>query len=920
MKKLLLNILTILLVTSKPPLCAQVNMENDPNSSEIPLYEESKEKESKESLDQYNAPEKPEIKKQSRFKKFVQKIFPKKIDKYDIKGSNYSDPESPLYNTLQEKETVLKQVIKEAQNAINDAYEYLQSGNIKNAEDILSDIESNLPNTVMTEDIFSQIQVLRAEIFLKQAEDSYKDGRIKETREFLKKYNALKKPDIKKQDRFGKIVQRILPKKIDKPDVKEQSQFANDLSKDLNDPHKQNLAEINPSYIEKMRKGEQLVLKGKAQYINGDYLGAYNTFKTALLYNSLNNTAKAYLTIIDEELTLAGRGDYENTRSQLVRNVSESWQLARIFDRKTTEDNTTVAQNPIEKKLNLIYIEQIRYSSRELLGVVEDLSLLSVEEDKTGLGRTEGINIVLMDPDHNPRITATFRNVPLRTILETVTAQANCEFDIDGEIIKIYKKGSTSANTSSNLKQQMFPITRAAILDMTGGVNAMEGNTSSVQDDIFAAEPVSAVAENPTSNEGDSIKAFFERAGVSFSNNGASLVLASGGTKLYVYQTTRNLEKIQRILRDFDDTKQVRINSRFLEVRDGDLNEFGIRWYANSGENNFAGTTDEEGGLGTLRRLDNMSSTGTSNTGTVLRAESLESQTQRVVNGITLTDTLTTNTSLDPIEIKNEFPSLYDAINRGSDATPVLGLLRQMGDWDLNVKLRALEQKTDSDIMSSPSVTVLSGKTAEIMVGQEFRYPTSYSDAQATVNSGTSSGSSIAIVPGTPQDFEMRTIGVEMSVTPTVEADNKINLVISPRVTEFEGFVEHGGQIVGVGTTAQMIIPSSFLQPIFSTRRVDTEVTIFDGAVVVMGGLVRNEIKRVVDKVPFFGNLPIIGKAFQSKAETNQKRNLLIFVGANLVSPGGSTSKERFDTVEPNSLYQNPMIMTPGGSVPRSPK
>ena len=191
MKKVLLNALTILLVTSKLPLCAQVNMENDPNSPEIPLYEESKEKESKESSEQYNTPKKPEIKKQSRFKKFVQRIFPKKIDKYDVKGSNYTDPESPLYNTLKQKETALKQVIKEAQNAINDAYDYLQSGNIKNAENILSDIESNLPKILRTEDIFNQIQVLRAEIFLKQAEDSYQDGRIEETREFLDKYNAL---------------------------------------------------------------------------------------------------------------------------------------------------------------------------------------------------------------------------------------------------------------------------------------------------------------------------------------------------------------------------------------------------------------------------------------------------------------------------------------------------------------------------------------------------------------------------------------------------------------------------------------------------------------------------------------------------------------------------------------------------------
>ena len=125
---------------------------------------------------------------------------------------------------------------------------------------------------------------------------------------------------------------------------------------------------------------------------------------------------------------------------------------------------------------------------------------------------------------------------------------------------------------------------------------------------------------------------------------------------------------------------------------------------------------------------------------------------------------------------------------------------------------------------------------------------------------------------------------------------------------------------MGVGSDAQMSIPSNYIQPIFSTRKVSTEVSIFDGAVVVLGGLTRNEVRRVDDKVPFFGSIPFLGKAFQSKGETNQKRNLLIFVGANLISPGGSTSKERFNTVEPNSLFRDPMIMTPGGSVARSLK
>ena len=815
--------------------------------------------------------------------------------------------ENSFSSKLEDKKAEIEKTIKEAQNAINDAYEYFQSGNFRHTEDILSDVESNLTKSMATENIFNQIQLLRAEILLKRAEEAYEKGNIQEAKGILNQYNALRKSENKKPS---------LPSR--------------QLSKNLKNPYKQNLQEINPSYVRKLAKGEELVLEGQAQFINGDYLGAYQTFKTALLENPLNSTAKAFLTIIDEKLIKLGRKDYENTRSQLLRNVSDSWQLPRVFDRKTTENNTKIKANPIAKKIEQIIVEEVQYTgSRTLSQVVEDLSEISVLYDKTSTDGTAGVNIVLMDPSHDPTIRVTLRNSTLKEILDTITSIAQCDYELDDNIIKISKRGISNINTSSNLKTKMFPITRAAILEITGGVNSMQESSSpSPEEDIFATEPVSIVTDDSSSDEEMIIKAFLERAGVPFGDNGSSLAL-SGGTKLWITQTTRNLEKIQNILRSFDQTKQVRIHSRFLEVSDGDLNEFGFRWFASSGENNFAGTTNAEGSFGNLRTLGTITNLPSSSNGTVL----LPSTQQTVAtdgNG-----DIVTNSSGDPvilntsnaggtdaqrITIENPFPYLSNSINKGNDAFPMLGLLRKMGDWDLKTSLRALEQKAGSDLMSSPSVTVLSGKTANVSVGQEFRYPTSFSDAQASVNSGTNSGSSIAIVPGTPMDFETRMVGVEMSVTPTVENDNKINLQLSPQVTEFEGFVEHGGKIVGVGNGAQIIIPSGFLQPIFSTRKVDTEVTIFDGSIVVLGGLVRNEIKRVNDKVPFFGNLPIIGKAFQSKGETNQKRNLLIFVGANLVSPGGSTSKERFDTVEPNSLFQDPMIMTPGGSVARSLK
>ena len=140
--------------------------------------------------------------------------------------------------------------------------------------------------------------------------------------------------------------------------------------------------------------------------------------------------------------------------------------------------------------------------------------------------------------------------------------------------------------------------------------------------------------------------------------------------------------------------------------------------------------------------------------------------------------------------------------------------------------------------------------------------------------------------------------------------------VIDP---EFEGFVEYGGTSVAISGGVTVSVPSGFFQPIFSTREVTTEVTVFDGATVVIGGLTREEVKTVDDKVPVLGNLPLIGAAFRSTGKTTTKRNLMVFVTANLVSPGGATLRSSHPGMRAGSTFSNPVIISPGGAVYREP-
>jgi general secretion pathway protein D len=75
--------------------------------------------------------------------------------------------------------------------------------------------------------------------------------------------------------------------------------------------------------------------------------------------------------------------------------------------------------------------------------------------------------------------------------------------------------------------------------------------------------------------------------------------------------------------------------------------------------------------------------------------------------------------------------------------------------------------------------------------------------------------------------------------------------------------------------------------PVFSTRRVNTSLTIYDGYTVAVGGLMREDVQNVEDKVPILGDIPIVGRLFQTKAENRIKSNLIIFVTAQIIDATG---------------------------------
>ena len=90
-----------------------------------------------------------------------------------------------------------------------------------------------------------------------------------------------------------------------------------------------------------------------------------------------------------------------------------------------------------------------------------------------------------------------------------------------------------------------------------------------------------------------------------------------------------------------------------------------------------------------------------------------------------------------------------------------------------------------------------------------------------------------------------------------------------------------------------MNIPNTMIMPRFEQRTVDTSATCSDNGTIVLGGMIRDEVSVVEDKYPVLGDIPLIGRFFQTKGRNSQKYNLLIFLSCRLVRPDGSPLRER---------------------------
>jgi general secretion pathway protein D len=179
-----------------------------------------------------------------------------------------------------------------------------------------------------------------------------------------------------------------------------------------------------------------------------------------------------------------------------------------------------------------------------------------------------------------------------------------------------------------------------------------------------------------------------------------------------------------------------------------------------------------------------------------------------------------------------------------------LGLTAIAGDFDGRVRfgalIRALANSFDTNILSTPTLVTLDNEEAEIIVGQNVPF--------ITGSFTTSTDSSTNPF----QTIERQDVGLTLRVKPQINEGNAVKLEISQEVSSVQA------------NTPQGIITRK--------RSIKTNVLVEDGQILVLGGLIQDNLDDNAQKVPGLGDLPLVGSLFRYHSTTNEKTNLMVFL------------------------------------------
>jgi len=694
-----------------------------------------------------------------------------------------------------------------------------------------------------------------------------------------------------------------------------------------------------PAFASKREEVKTLLNQAEGYYATGRNDLALKRYEQVLNLDPYNTAARNGMEMVNKQRKTYYESAYNETRSRMLWLTDRAWE--RPVRKMTPTGRDTVAssleataaassKDTINNKLNKIIIDKMDLEDASIREVVDFLKQKSRQLDNsTDDPRKKGVNIVLKLASQAPAPTSTDgQSAEIPSAEAGVTEDTKISIALKNvPLIEAVRYLTELANLK--YKIEPFAVSIVPLTENTEDLVTKEYRVSPDLIPFYENDPSGPVPGGQAAGDANTrIKGGRDAArwladqGVPFPTGAFAKYIASS-SKIIVRNTQAALDYVDTIVEGEagEASTQVEIESKFVEISQTNLNELGFDWLL--GPFSIGGGVYGDGG--TRAGAQELSSQYYANY--PLGDVGANPLTAGNRNGI--------GTSYNSAITANSLNALLGGIPQGTNvASPsVFGLAGVFTNPQFQMVIRALSQQKGVDLMSAPKVTTKSGNRATIKVVREFPYPTAFTGAQVPQATGGSESANAtpptgiivtsgAVTPSTPSAFGNQTLGVTLDVEPQVREDRyTIDLELTPEVVEFEGFVNYGSPISGPrydpasivagnpsGIVPFVITPNVINQPIFSIRRVNTRVSVWDGQTVALGGLIREDVQKVNDKVPILGDIPLAGRLFRSNVDQKIKKNLIVFVTARLMNAEGQPLLQQDDdeeAVEPIGLPED---------------
>jgi general secretion pathway protein D len=666
------------------------------------------------------------------------------------------------------------------------------------------------------------------------------------------------------------------------------------LREQLQDPIRTNPA-LTKEHAKQVEEVTLLLYKAEGAYNIGDYDLAKRVYEDVLRTDPYNTAARRGM-----EKVLKAKSDYyraanDQTRADMLADVAKQWETP-LAPEGTAGDVVTASAEvasgvTLEAKLNQIIIPVVAFDDIKISEALDFLRARSRELDTVATDpRDKGVNLILnLGNDEKSKeiektpIHLSLKNTPMSQVLQYITEITHSTMTIGDSGVVIQSPDSENnqmVTRTYNVSADFFSVLEASGSSDDSGAAA----------DPFAkkqSETLTAKRRGPV----DILKA----QGIAFPE-GASLIFNAGGGTITVRNTVANLTQIKNLV-DSVGQKQIPnvvVEVKILKTEETRLQELGFDWLLSPAEFSkrgfIAGGAQEPANMADIAAPTN---------------DPLYSRDAITSGNRSGTEAVSTN-SIDDV-IANGIAGTSP--QRGSGVLWANGTLN---GGELTTVIRAMDQKKGISLMAQPSVVTRSGQEAKVTVARELIYPTEYEPPQlpnsvgggsttvsidlttGQVLAASSSRGAMPVTPSTPTSFDKRNVGISLSALPTVSEDkNYVDLAIKPDISDFDGFINYGTPITDsatdlLGNPSQIVLTKNeILMPVFSSTRTESHLTIQNGSTVVIGGLLSESVENVQDKTPILGDLPLVGRFFQSNVYQPKKTAVVLFVTVRVLDQMG---------------------------------